>query len=134
MQVATDVADVAAPLGLGDDVEVSSFRQHHLRAGEEVEATARAGLGPTRALGDRGQLAMLASQQRQDAVGFTVVQAPQHHGIGLVGRHSSNCTVALPWSPRYCSMSWTAMSQFGQGPPNGGGKTPAIAPKESTLP
>src|SRR6202035_4161727 len=43
--------------------------------------------------------AMLAGEERQDAVGFTVVQAPQHHGIGLVSRHSSNCTVALALRP-----------------------------------
>ena len=92
LQVAGDMSGVAAPLHLGNHVEVAPFGQHHLRVAEQVEAAAGPRPGPPGALRDGAEFSVLARQQGQDAVGFAVLQPPQHHGIGLVGRHRSNST------------------------------------------
>src|SRR5207245_3264801 len=97
--VARDVPGVTAPFDLRDHIQVATFRQHHVGAGEEVERPGDFGFAAACALGDRRQLAVLARQQGDDPVRLAVVEPVQDDGIGVIGRHGCNSTVAMARCP-----------------------------------
>ena len=90
---------VTAPFDLRDHIQVATFRQHHVGAREEVERPGDFGFSAACALRDRRQLAVLARQQGDDPVRLAVVEPVQDDGIGVIGRHGCNSTVAMARCP-----------------------------------
>jgi len=98
---------IAAAFDLGDDVQVAPFGQHHVRALEEIERPGHFGFSAPRAFRDRRQLAVFARQQRHDPVRFAIVEPMQDDGVGVIGRHGCNSTVAMARCPRSCKYAFS---------------------------
>src|SRR5205085_10620895 len=75
-------------LGLGDDVEVGAPGKLKLGLGEQLEVAGHPATDPPDALRHDRQLAALASQQDEHAVGLAEVDAPEHDRLDAVGAGS----------------------------------------------
>src|SRR5437762_2270397 len=71
-------------LDLGHDVEVAAVGEHELAAGQQVEVAAQAAAGPSHALGNDADLAVVERVEGQDLVGLAEVAALEDDGLGSV--------------------------------------------------
>ena len=68
-------------LNLGHDVQLAaSFGQQHIDVPVQLERWAELRFLPPHALGDRAHLAVVAGQEREDAIRFPVVELAQDDG------------------------------------------------------
>ena len=77
-------------LSLGQDIELApTASKLHTTAGEEVRVRGESAPCLAHTPGDDSDLPVLASEDREDAIGLAVVDASQDHSLGEVRRHLS---------------------------------------------